>query len=90
MVWDRKLGGSKERVSTPTAREFGYAEREIAEIKHALASLKMVSESNQERIMDLEMDYLRLSTRIWTAIAVVGGLVSSAAMVFQVATWWTH
>ena len=68
---------------TPTNREFGYASREIKEIKHAIANIRTVIESNQERIQGLEMNYLRLKTRIATALAIFGAVFSLIVVVLK-------
>ena len=67
----------------PTAREYGRLEREIAESKHAVRNLRMVAESSQERIRDLELQFARLQTRIFTALLVVVALA-------EVVVWFTR
>lgn len=69
------------RADIPTAREFGRAEREIAELKHAIRNLRMVAEGAEERLRDLEMGVARLQTRIWTAVAIIGVLAQIIAWI---------
>lgn len=66
-----------------TERDFGYAAREIAENKHAIRNIRTVLIGTEERLRDLEHAVLKIQTRIWTVIAVLGAGVSGVSVVFQ-------
>jgi hypothetical protein len=67
----------------PTAREFGYAAREIAESKHSIRNIQTIINGQEDRLRDLEHAVLRIQTRIWTVVAVIGAALSGISLFAQ-------
>ena len=70
----------------PSGREWGDISRSVEEVRHDVRNHRLVIESHQEALTDLEKEIATISAKMYTAIAVTGTLVTAGAWIISFLT----